>query len=214
MKPALYLRLKQQIRGWLPSDQATSIGTGDSHGHILWYFVAAAILGILIYAPLIPVHGTPDNANYPASICYGCIYNPPHVNSITTQFLGFGTQYYYGQYGGLSIVWGGVIGFDVLLWGNLLIAISAVTVALLVSFISSRNALKGASFQLGVGVLSLISPALVLYLGVEPMWLNILLAEEITNAGAVLLLTAIAELWWFKWSKRSVLTARTGFATD
>jgi hypothetical protein len=119
------------------------------------------------------------------------------------QFLGFGAQYYYGQYGGLSLVWGGAIGLDMLLWGNILIAVAAVTVALLVGFIFSRNALKGASFQLGVGVLALISPALVLYLGVEPMWLNILLAEEITNAGAVLLLTAIAEMWWFRFRKNT-----------
>jgi hypothetical protein len=99
--------------------------------------------------------------------------------------------------------------FGALLWADLLVAIAAIDVALLVSFILTRKGLTGALSQLGFGVLAVISPALSSFLGILALYsplslyccllfpMSLFVLEEITLAGAVLVLTAIAEIWWF-----------------
>jgi len=223
---SLYFRLKRQIRGWLPKDPVASYEPSrPKHVRVFWYLLIIAVLGILIYVPVIPHSAQPipagagsyfvfpnqgnvSTTNQSLSLwCYGCgmIQSAPYLNSLTMQFLNFGSRYFetHGtfQFCINADCVGGLAG--TLLWGDLLVAIAAIDVALLASFILTKEGLRGASFQLGLGALAAISPALLLILGVEPMWLNTLMAEEITNAGAVLILAAIAEMWWFRWIKNN-----------
>ncbi len=168
--------------------------------------ITAAILGVLIYAPVIPIP--------PFSSGFSGVYTPPHtLDSVAMKFLNFGTQYHgpyapYYAHGTLEfclVQYCGPTPFGALLWADFLVAIAAIDVGLLVSFILTKKGLTGALSQLGFGVLAVISPVLVLFLGISPVWMSInrLVKEEIIVTGAVLVLTAVAEICWFRKSKQN-----------
>lgn len=163
--------------------------------------ITAAILGVLIYAPLVPIQSSGMIYTF-SGLCYFCYWLPPHVNSITMQFLGFGTQYYGSNYGGVSFIFGGDVGFGALMWADLLVALAVITVGLAVCFLYSKDGVRGASFQLSLGALGILAPTTMIVLGVPPAWMSVLVATETVIVGAVLVLTAIVELWWFGWSKQ------------
>lgn len=175
----------------------------------LWIaLITATILGVLIYAPVIHV---PTFAS-----AFSAVYIPPHTfDSVTMKFLNFGTQYYgpytpYYDHGWLEFCLSlpqcgpTPFAFGALLWADLPVAIAAIDVALFVTFILTKKGLTGALSQLGFGVLAVISPVLILFLGTAPLWMNIhrLVVEEIIVVGTVLILTAFAEIWWFRRGKQ------------
>lgn len=87
-----------------------------------------------------------------------------------------------------------------------MVAIAAISVGLTVRFLYSRKGILGASSQLSLGILAILLPTVLILLGIPPSWLSVLWAEEMVVAGSVLVLTAIAEIWWFRsMSKESQL---------
>ncbi len=196
------------MRGWLPSESATVFEKVTSkHVRIRWYLLAIAVLGVLVYAPVIqnpgimppPVQG----------ICYGCpLMVPPQVNSLTMQFLGFGASYL--QYQSLGNNFGNSLQFclgvpdcsnspfGLSLLGDLLLVIAVISVSLAIRFLYSRKGILGASSQLSLGIFAILFPIVLILLGIPPVWLSFLAAKEMVVAGSVLVLTAIAEIWWFR----------------
>ena len=66
----------------------------------------------------------------------------------------------------------------------------AIDVGLIARFLSNRSGIRGASAQIGIGALALLSPLLPLN--------SVLILEEVLVAGVVLILAGLAELWWFR----------------
>ena len=129
------------------------------------------------------------------------------LNSITLQLFNFGGQYsiysrfFRGSYnfcsfGGCESFWfvGVIYGF--------LIALAAINVGLIARFLSRRSGMGGASVQIGLGVFALIiSPFLQLLNQYFRLRSSALIPEEAIVAGTVLILTGVAELWWFRTTK-------------
>lgn len=151
---------------------------------------SAIILGVLVYVPVISY--SPSLSSLPN--IGGIMIPAPHANSITLQFFNFG-----GQVESMNNAFSTYIFCSTWTCGSIwpvgvvyaiLVALMAIDVGLVARFLSNRSGIRGASAQIGIGLLALLSPLLPLN--------SLLLKEEVLVAGVVLILTGIAELWWFR----------------
>ena len=154
---------------------------------------SAVILGVLVYVPVISYFP-------PFTGCIGLqcpAFPAPHVNSITLQFFNFGGQVVsYSQFTSYVLCNAGTCGlvlFDGVFY-TILVALMAIEVGLVARFLSNRSGIRGASAQIGLGSLALLSPLLPL----NP----VLVIEEVFVAGVVLILSGLVELWWFRGTER------------
>ena len=160
---------------------------------------SAAILGVLVYVPVMPY--SPQVSSLPVSggiWCFGCFVPAPHIDSITLRLFSFGGLYYWrfgGPYAFCTARTCGSISSVGAVYA-LLLALIAIDVGLLARFLSNRSGIRGASAQIGLGLLALLSPLLLLPLN------SLLILEEALVAGVVITLTGIAELWWFRATER------------
>jgi len=158
---------------------------------LLLVALSGVILGVLVYVPIIP-YSLPLPSLPVSGWCFGCFAPTPHVDSITLQLFSFGGQYYWkfgGPYAFCTASTCGSIWFLGVLYG-ILVALMAIDVGLIARFLSNRSGMRGASAQMGIGVLALLSPLLPLN--------SVLILEEVLVAGVVLILTGLAELWLFR----------------
>ena len=168
-----------------------------SRRNILLAVLSASVLGVIVYFPVIPYSSPANSIPFPCfsgcnSIPHGAEVTDPHFDSISLQLFNFGGQYYQmpSSYT-FCAVW--TCG-SVWLWGVLyaiLIALTAIdNLGLISRFLSVRSGVKGASAQIGIGALVLLSPLLP--------WNSALVLEEVIIAGVALTLSGLAELWWFR----------------
>jgi hypothetical protein len=152
---------------------------------LLLSVMSALILCILIYVPVIPHSISPNSS---CNGYCGIVLAGTYFYSITLQFFNFGAQsvghtYSFCPLQGCGVWYAGIFyGF--------IVALVAIDAGLIARSLHARNAINGASVQMGVGALAMLSPLLQLY--------SAFISEEVLVFGAVVLLTGIAEFSWFR----------------
>ena len=157
--------------------------------------ISAVVLGVLIYVPVIP--HSPPAYSIPALCYYGaCSISviSPYLNSITLQFFNFGAQYsvYSGFLRGsyaFCPIQGCGVWYEGIFYG-ILVSTIALSVVFIISFIFNRRGERAASAQIGFGASAIFWPLL--------QFNSAFISEELVVAGTVLILTGVAELWWFR----------------
>jgi hypothetical protein len=165
---------------------------------LLLSVMSALILGILIYVPVVPHSISPVS---PCNGYCGIVLSGTYFYSITFQLFNFGAQslghtYSFCPVQGCGVWYAGI-------FYGIIVALVAIDAGLIARSLHVRNGMSGASVQMGLGALAMLSPLLQLY--------SAFISEEVLVFGAVIIMTGIAEFSWFRANNR--VTKTLGFGS-